>query len=279
MDTMQLQYIVSLGELKSLSRVAQLYNTSYQNIARQIEKLEDELKITLFTRTNKGCFLTNEGDRIYKYAKTLLSSFEYLKETVSLTSIRMGTDKTYIQPSLVEFISRNPNLDITLIPLDHDILIESLLKNRIDFFIDYENVFPKQVRFFTLGLDELVIAMSTNHPYAKRKVLHSSDIDNKTLIVSKILWKNREKIINDIMSNATNCELLFDYTMYDVITKVFSDKALIIIPKSLVNTLIGRVVAIPFENKKMKWGIYYMPENTKVCTLLKSMGIITEKNS
>ncbi len=61
---------------------------------------------------------------------------------------------------------------------------------------------------------------------------------------------------------------VFDYTLYDVITNIFSNKAAILIPRSYTNTLMGKVLTVPVESEPLIWGAYYNPENEIAVSLL-----------
>ena len=60
MNFKQLEYFVAVAEAKSISKAARKLHVAQPPISRQIAMLEDELKVCLFLRTNKGVELTVE---------------------------------------------------------------------------------------------------------------------------------------------------------------------------------------------------------------------------
>ena len=61
MNFKQLEYFVAVAEAKSISKAARKLHVAQPPISRQIAMLEDELKVCLFLRTNKGVELTEAG--------------------------------------------------------------------------------------------------------------------------------------------------------------------------------------------------------------------------
>ena len=62
MNFKQLEYFVAVAEAKSISKAARKLHVAQPPISRQIAMLEDELKVCLFLRTNKGVELHRGRD-------------------------------------------------------------------------------------------------------------------------------------------------------------------------------------------------------------------------
>ncbi|MDJ0919860.1 MAG: LysR family transcriptional regulator [Henriciella sp.] len=73
MELRQLKYFVTVAEEKNFSHAAQRLNVSQPPITRQIRKLEEELGVTLFTRTPKGADLTPAGQVFLEDARQTLA--------------------------------------------------------------------------------------------------------------------------------------------------------------------------------------------------------------
>ena len=82
MELRQLKYFVAVAEEKNFSHAAQRLNISQPPITRQIRKLEEELDVTLFTRTTKGAELTKAGEVFLEDARQ------------ALTQIARGTERS-----------------------------------------------------------------------------------------------------------------------------------------------------------------------------------------
>ena len=69
MNFKQLEYFVAVAEAKSISKAARKLHVAQPPISRQIAMLEDELKVCLFLRTNKGVELTEAGRSLYQQSQ------------------------------------------------------------------------------------------------------------------------------------------------------------------------------------------------------------------
>lgn len=79
MTLQQLRYIIEIAKRGSINKAAQNLFVSQSSISSLIKKLEDELNITIFERTNHGIQLTVEGAEFVCYARQLVEQAEMVK--------------------------------------------------------------------------------------------------------------------------------------------------------------------------------------------------------
>ncbi len=73
---MNLEYLESFYTTvihNSISKASNVLHISQPGLSGQLKSLENELGVTLLTRSNKGVELTEEGTVVFNYAETLLS--------------------------------------------------------------------------------------------------------------------------------------------------------------------------------------------------------------
>lgn len=80
MNLRDLNYFVTVAETKHFRHAAEKCFVSQPTLSGQIKKLEEELKVTLFERTNKSVALTTAGECLLVYARKVLSEASALKE-------------------------------------------------------------------------------------------------------------------------------------------------------------------------------------------------------
>lgn len=85
MTIQQLKYVIAVANSESLREAAGRLFISQPALSATIRDLEQELKIQLFKRTNKGIYLTEEGSEFLIYAKAAVSQFGLIED-------RFGTD-------------------------------------------------------------------------------------------------------------------------------------------------------------------------------------------
>lgn len=124
MNSRQLKYIITLSERQSFSEAADVLMISQPSLSQFVQKLEDELGVALFERTNP-LKITAAGDLYVNMAKKMLSDeaefYERLDDLTGTLSgvLRIGTGYLNSISTLPELIMRYqqkfPNVQIEII--------------------------------------------------------------------------------------------------------------------------------------------------------------------
>lgn len=80
MTLQQLKYAVTVAETKNITEASKKVFISQPSLTASIHELENEMGITIFSRTNKGVSITNEGDEFLAYARQVLEQASLLEE-------------------------------------------------------------------------------------------------------------------------------------------------------------------------------------------------------
>ena len=75
MDWDKLKIFHAVAESGSFTKAATVLNLSQSAISRQIQSLENELKIHLFERHARGLVLTDNGEYLYKTAHEVTKQY------------------------------------------------------------------------------------------------------------------------------------------------------------------------------------------------------------
>ena len=125
MDWDKLKIFHAVAESGSFTKASTVLNLSQSAISRQIQSLENELKIHLFERHARGLVLTDNGEYLYKTAHEVISKLKDVEATLSdekdklhgkltvTTVVSFGT--TWLTPRIQEFMKLNPEIEIELI--------------------------------------------------------------------------------------------------------------------------------------------------------------------
>ena len=79
METRSLLYFIAVAEEKNIGRAAARLHITQPALTRQIQSLEDELDLPLFTRTVAGMDLTPSGVALLQHARNIRSELELAK--------------------------------------------------------------------------------------------------------------------------------------------------------------------------------------------------------
>ena len=80
MTLQQLRYLIAIAEYGSINAAAQNLYASQSNLSCAIKDLENELGITVFTRSNRGVTLTNDGTELLGYARQVIEQADMLED-------------------------------------------------------------------------------------------------------------------------------------------------------------------------------------------------------
>ena len=88
MTLTQINYFITIAEMKSLNKAAEQLYVSQPSLTSAIKELEKELGVTLLHRGGRGVTLTNDGIEFLLYAKQIYGQYENVLE-------RYGKGGTY----------------------------------------------------------------------------------------------------------------------------------------------------------------------------------------
>lgn len=202
MNIKDLKYVLAVAELEHFGRAAELCCVSQPTLSGQIKKLEEELQLKLFERTNRRVMLTAAGKEIILSARRILLEVDTIHE-IALSAqnplagrFKLGafpTLSTYIFPSLVPRVRQAmPGLRLILIEEKTDPLIHKLQQGEIDAAL---LALPIQDDFFSCQLlfeDEFYLAVPPDHELAEY-----TQIDQKVLAHHRLLLLEEGHCLRD----------------------------------------------------------------------------------
>ena len=131
MDWDKLKIFHSVAEAGSFTKATINLNLSQSAISRQIQSLEQELKVQLFERHARGLALTENGEYLFKTAHEVISKLKDVETALGdknnkpsgkltvTTVVSFGT--TWLTPRIQEFMQLNPEVEIELIFDDREL--------------------------------------------------------------------------------------------------------------------------------------------------------------
>ena len=131
MDWDKLKIFYAVAEAGSFTRATINLNLSQSAISRQIQSLEEDLKVQLFERHARGLTLTENGEYVFKTAHEVISKLKDVEISLSdqknkptgkltITTVRsFGTH--WLTPRIQEFMQLNPNIEVELIFDDEEL--------------------------------------------------------------------------------------------------------------------------------------------------------------
>ena len=105
MTLQQMEYIVALNKYRHFVLAAESCHITQPTLSAMIQKLEDELEVKIFDRSNKSVNPTQIGIKIIQQAQTVINEIQRVKEVIAdETGTMKGTLKIGIVPTVAPYI-------------------------------------------------------------------------------------------------------------------------------------------------------------------------------
>ena len=167
MELRSLHYFVRIAELGSITRAAAHLHVAQPALTRHIQRLEDELEITLFTRANRGVRLTEAGQKLLESAQRILRDLERAGDEIRAHKahpsgkIVLAVTPTLcpvVVPDLFARMRRHyPMIELKVVHAGMVRLEEFLVDGRVDMALLSEMSKSRLIRSTRLAEEEMVL--------------------------------------------------------------------------------------------------------------------------
>ena len=79
MTLQQLKYIITIAETGSITTAAQRLFIAQPSLSKSVAELEKEMGITIFCRSNRGVYLSEDGTKFLSYARQIVEQAQLLE--------------------------------------------------------------------------------------------------------------------------------------------------------------------------------------------------------
>lgn len=174
MDYNQLKTFVAVVEAGSFSRAGDKLFLSQPTVTTQIKLLEQELSRQLLTRSTNGIQVTEDGQRIFEYAKRALRERdnilgEFGKSTTGIQTINLAASSIpgqYVLPGIIgAFRKKNPKVRIQLKICNSAKVCQALLARLADLGLGGSDSFQGECDYLPVVEDPLVVITPDAAPF------------------------------------------------------------------------------------------------------------------
>ncbi len=188
-----LKCFILVAENLSFVRAAEALYISQPAVTKQINSLEQELGVTLFTRSTRHVELTPAGMSFYKDAKDIVLKSQMAinrvqRQNTTSDSLRIGLSNPialfYLAPILkklhTEYPDIRPNIDIP----GYKIVLNLFLENKLDLLFYFKENMPKkaEINFVELEKDSLSCLVPANHALASKASISIDELADVPII-------------------------------------------------------------------------------------------------
>jgi len=193
MEDHKLKVFCTVAETKSFSKTSEIIHLTQPAVSLQIQALEEKYETKLFDRSSSTVTLTPAGETLYKYAKEILTLYTSAEKAIGKQtglvkgSLSIGAGSNignFILPTLItEFKRIHPKIKIYLLVNNSKRVIELLNAGNIDLGLVEGDVSRQKMIVKKLLSDELLLIVSPEHYWAKRKEVSISELAKEPFIV------------------------------------------------------------------------------------------------
>ena len=195
MELRQLEYFQMASRLRNITRAAERLRVSQPNITVAIKKLEAELGIQLFDRSQKQLALTPEGAVFLNRIELALRNIQdAVLEVNDYKQLQKGTIKIGIPPMMGAYLfpkifssfqKKYSHLDIYLHEEGSMSIREQLERDELDFGIIIISGASHNLQLLPMTTSQLVACVPAGSPLADKERLTKDDIATANVIMLK----------------------------------------------------------------------------------------------
>ena len=195
MNLKQLEAFVQVAEGGSFSKAAKELFLTQPTISSHISSLERELNARLFVRNTKEVSLSEDGIKLYKYAKQMLDLQREIEvtfgmdeegESHAVTIAASTIPAQYLLPEvLTRFSERYPQEQIRIQETDSSKVVMQIVDHRVDIGFTGTVLEKKHCKYIPFYKDELVIITPNTPKYQELVQGNKEDIS----------WIKKEHVI------------------------------------------------------------------------------------
>ncbi len=205
MDLRQLEYFQMVAKLNNITRAAEQMHVSQSTVTLAIQKLEDELDIQLFDRSQKQLSLTAEGHVfLHKISDVLNLLHDAVAEINSYRQLQKGTIKVGIPPMpssvllpeiLAGFKELYPNLQLSIVEEGSFDIRQLLERGELDLGI--VNLYHPSPLLESLPItkERIAACLPLNHPLAGNATVSLAELKGEPFILFKESSYHRKLIL------------------------------------------------------------------------------------
>jgi DNA-binding transcriptional LysR family regulator len=277
-----LRYFVAVAEELHFRRAAERLHVAQPAVSQQVRKLEVELGVRLFDRSQRDVALTNAGAALLPEAYRVLRQAETARAAARGASDRPGLRVGYVPTALRASIPRTlrrlvaamPNLQTTIEPGSGLELVDAVRAGELDAAVVSLPVPAADVRVTPLGEQRAVAVFPVDHEHAVKPHVALERIAPERIVV---LPRDADRPLYDTVL-ATCCAAGFSPTLLEmpdgdvdrILLAIASGAGMAILPECVAQRYADagvRFVALEGESPALTTGIVTPPHTRHLPTV------------
>lgn len=211
MELLQLKYFKTVAEMGKISDAAQALFISAPALSTSISRLEKELGVRLFDRTNNRIILNQQGHILLRYVNQILSNLDCAKAELRQSMLLQrqhvciaSVASTQLVDMITAFSQEHPGFTLQCTSLNRLELNSNGLSAQHSFLLaaedDVPSVFADKLDSVFLFYDHPVVMVHPDHPIARQGYADLNELANETIFLPSQdypLYEHLVRLFND----------------------------------------------------------------------------------
>jgi len=192
----QLRAFLAVAEQRHFTRAAKELGLAQPSVSAHVRRLESELETELFHRMKGNVALTPAGEALLPYARRIVADVnaasEELRAVGGLARGRLAVgatpslSATLLPAVLSRFHSAYPGIELTMREAGSVDLVAALEEGALDIALVILPVRHDVLETQALVREELVVAVSRQHPLARRRTVAVAELRDVPLVMPRV---------------------------------------------------------------------------------------------
>lgn len=262
----KLYSLLKVYECGSFLAAAKELSLSQPAVSQHIKALEWELNVKIFERNKGKLVVTKQGEQVLICAQKMVGLENGLKQKLKdgqnqinhlVVGVTHTAESNPIAEALAKYCSKKDKISIKIITDVISNLYSMLKSYELDMAIVEGRIEDPDLKYLLLDTDYLVLAVSVNHPFAKKNLVTLEELKKERLILRLPNSGTRNLFISHLESKNISIddfnvilELDNMATIKDLIRRDFGVS---ILSKSVCLDELkkGKIAVLPVENLSM----------------------------
>ena len=206
MTITQLKYTLAVAEYGNFTTASEKCFVTQTTLSMQVQKLEEELGVTIFNRSTKPLQVTDVGEKVLFQARKIVEESSRMNDVISEEKgIIGGTLKVGIIPTVSStllplflniFIKKHKNVELKIEEYNTDTLSKKLEDNTIDCAIAATPLNNSKIIERPIYYEPFVAYVPEHHFLSGNKSLGLDDLSNSDLLILQDGHCFRNQVLN-----------------------------------------------------------------------------------
>ena len=264
MELDELKVFLAVADSRSFTKAAAMTYRTQSAVSQAIRRLEEDLGERLFDRSVKDGQLTEAGLVLAEHARQVLALIDRAGVAVrdlrdlKRGRVRVGSNEASMHvlvPIIARLHQEHPRVLVDVQRMSSRQIATSLAESGIDFGVLTFDPKQAELKFVSLGRDELVLLVPPGHALAKRKVAAERDIADLPIVAHSDPSPARSRVLSYFEGRQESLDIGVSMSSLDAIKHaVESGLGVAILPRRCAGGAIsaGRLVALELPHLAMR---------------------------